>query len=371
MKISLSIPLLFILIFSACGKEKKVERKPPRVKAAYSVRKTVPYYLEGIGHVRAYNSAQIKSQVEGYLQEVHYEQGKQVKAGEPLVTIYPENYKAMLKEAEGMLEQSIAELKFAEDKVMRYTKLAQDDYVSQLNYDQFVSNYKALLGTVKKNQGAVENAKTNLEYCYIRAPFDGKIGKRLVDIGNLVQNDGSVLLIINQIQPIFLDFSLPEKDLTNILMKQNKENLVVKALIPEVEPFEEEGELIVVGNYVDETTGMIPLRAQFKNEKELLWPGQFAKVRLILKELQDMVLVPEEALNLGQKGFYVEVVGQDEVATIKYVKVGERYGGLVAIEEGLEADELVITDGQLLVEPGKSVNVVEVNKDILKEFKEW
>lgn len=371
MRIFLYSFCVFCLLLVSCEKKKPVAKALPKVYAAYSAKKTVPYYLEGIGHVRAYNSANIQSQVEGYLEKIHYEQGKDVKKDSILITIDPDNYKAMVEEAEGELDQSLAQLKFAEEKVMRFTKLVEDDYVSKLNYDEYVSNFNALLGTVKKNKGTLENAKTNLNYCYIKAPFDGRIGKKLVDVGNLVQNDGSVLLIVNQIQPIYVDFSLPEKQLSRILKKQSKEDLLVKVYLPEVEPVEEEGKLIVVSNYVDETTGMIPLRAQCENASKLLWPGQFAKVRLILKDLENAVLVPEEAVNLGQKGTYVEVIDSDHIARVKYVEVGQTFGSLVVIEKGLEAGELVVTQGQLLVKAGSEVNIVQVDDDILKQFKEW
>lgn len=371
MRFSVYVLSAFCLLFVSCGKKKEVKKPPPKVYAAHAAKKTVPYYLEGIGHVRAYNSANIQSQVEGYLEGIHYTQGKDVNKGDILITIDPDNYKAKLEESEGELEQSKAQLRFAEEKVIRFTKLVEDDYVSKLNYDEYVSNFQALLGTVKRNQGSVDNARTNLDYCYIKAPFTGRVGKKLVDIGNLVQNDGSTLLIVNQIQPIYVDFSLPEKQLTRILKKQSKENLEVKVHIPEVEVVEEIGKLIVVSNSVDETTGMVPLRAEFKNEDELLWPGQFAKVRLILRDVEDAILVPEEAINLGQKGMYVEVIEADNIAKFKYVEVGETYGDLVVIEKGIEEGELVITTGQIQVKPNSPVNVVKVEDDILKKFKEW
>lgn len=343
----------------------------PKVEAAVSVKKTVPYYLEGIGHVRAYNSAKIKSQVEGYLLDVHYEQGDFVKENELLVTIDPVNYEAKVKEMQGMLLQTKAQLQFAEEKVMRFTKLVEDDYVSKLNYDEYVSNFEALLGTFKRDEGSLENAKANLDYCFIKAPFSGRIGKRLVDKGNLIGNDGSTLLVVNQIQPIYVDFSLPEKELTRILKGQKEGNLQVKVLIPEVMPIEEVGELIVVGNMVDRQTGMIPLRAQCVNQEEMLWPGQFAKVRLVLEEIKDAVLVPETAISLGQKGTFVLTIDSNNVATVKYVKTGEIFNDLIVITEGLEAGEKVVTNGQLNVKPGTAVDVVALNSDLLKDFKEW
>lgn len=371
MKFYYVVSLWFLV--SSCGKHETAPvRIAPKVEACRVEESHIPIFLEGIGHVRAYNYAEIKSQIEGELFQVHYDQGEDVETGELLITIDPRPYQAKVQEAEGILLESKANLKFAEEKVMRYTKLVKEEYVSKLDYDQYVTNVEALLATIKKNEGALADAKLNLEYCYIRAPFTGRIGKRLIDKGNLIANDGSPLLILNQIHPIYVDFSLPEKYLTKILMAQRKHhNLKVKVHIPEMSMIEEEGSLIVIDNKVDTSTGMVGLRAEFANECELLWPGQFAKVRLILEEKSDAVLAPEEGINLSQKGYFALVLDESNVVSQQAVKVGEQMDGIWEIVDGLKTGDKIITRGQLNVRTGETVDVVNLQKDLLQRLEKW
>lgn len=371
MRILSSIVILLYLT-SGCSKHKEAPIKPlTKVDVAEVQESDIPVFLEGIGHVRAFNYAEIKSQVEGELFQVHYDQGQDVEEGSLLLTIDPRPYKAMLQEAEGTLLESKANLRFAEEKVNRYTKLVKEEYVSKLNYDEYVTNVEALLASVKKNEGSLADAKINLEYCYIRAPFFGRVGKKLVDKGNLIANDGTVLVTLTQIQPIYVDFSLPEKEVTRILKRQQLQELIVKVYIPEVEPIEEEGKLIVIDNSVDPSTGMIPLRAQFSNEQKLLWPGQFARARLILKEKFQVLLVPEESINLSQKGYFAMVVDSDNKIAMHPVKVGEKINGVWEILEGLNKGDRVVTNGQINVGVGQEVDVVNVNKSFLKQLGGW
>ena len=355
-----------------CSKSKYEVKKPlVRVETAEVLEATIPLFLEGIGHVRAFNSVDIKSQVEGELIGVHYEQGQMVKEGQLLVTIDPRPYQAQLHQAEGLLLETKANLRFAEEKVMRYTKLVKDDYVSKLDYDQYVTSVEALLASIKKNEGALDDAKVNLSYCYIKAPFQGRVGKRLIDKGNLIANDGTTLMTLDQMQPIYVDFSLPEKQLARILLKQAKGDLKICVMIPEVNPVEEEGELVVIDNRVDPATGMIPLRAQFLNKQGLLWPGQFAKVRLILEEKSHATLIPEEGVNIGQKGYFALVVDENQKVGIRSITLGERIAGICEIKQGLKKGEIIITQGQINTKIGDQVEVVSMNKDYIKDLKIW
>jgi len=262
-------------------------------------------------------------------------------------------------------------LRFAEEKVMRYTKLVKDDYVSKLDYDQYVTSVEALLASIKKNEGALDDAKVNLSYCYIKAPFQGRVGKRLIDKGNLIANDGATLMTLDQMQPIYVDFSLPEKQLTRILLKQAKGDLKICVRIPEVNPVEEEGELVVIDNRVDPATGMIPLRAQFLNKQGLLWPGQFAKVRLILEEKSHAKLIPEEGVNIGQKGYFALVIDENQKVSVRSIILGETIAGICEIKQGLKKGEIVITQGQINTKIGDQVEIVSVNKDYIKDLNLW
>lgn len=360
-----------VLFFSCSGKKQEMKKPPVKIEAACVEMTTIPIFLEGIGHVRAYNHAEIKARVEGVLFHVHYKQGDMVEEGASLMTIDPRPYEAKLKQAEGDYIKYNAELKFAQDKAYRYSKLVDESYVSQLNFDEYVSNVNALIGMVKKAQGEIEDAKLNVEYCLVKAPFTGRVGLRLVDEGNLITNDGATLITLNQIQPIFVDFSLPEKDLLKIQKKQQEGNLKVKIKVEDVEEFDELGDLIVIGNDIDVQTGMIPLRALFENKKSLLWHGQFVKAKLILELKKNAILVPEQALCLGQKGFYVFVVDQGNIVKKIDVTVGERIAGLVEVTSGLKAKEIVVTNGQINLKTGSEVEVKSIDKSILKRLKEF
>lgn len=358
----------FLLTVSCEKKTDKHKLPAAKVDVAVAASSDVPVYLEGIGHVRAYNHAEIKGRVEGVLFEVHYQQGELVKAGEPLMTIDPRPFEAQLMEAQGDLKKYESDFAFANDKAIRYSNLVGEDYVSQLNFDEYVSNVEALKGLVEKTKGEVKRANLNLEYCQVRAPFTGRVGRRLVDIGNLIVNDGSTLVTLNQIQPIYVDFSLPEKDFLKIQKKQDQNSLKVKIKVEDIQDYPELGELVVIGNDINKQTGMIPLRAQFENKDEKLWNGQFVKAKLILEVHNNAVLIPQRAISLGQKGSYVYVI-ENNVAKRVDVVSGERYGDLIEINSGIKPGDIVVTSGQISLKEGREVSIKKKETDILEEWK--
>lgn len=363
---------LAVMFLSSCNKQEIVITKPPiKVEAATALQTTIPIFLEGIGHVKAYKVAEIKAQVEGRLQSIHYMQGQHVQQGDLLVTIDPSPYDAKLQEAQGLLMESQAQLRFAEEKVMRYSKLLDEDYVSKIAFDEYAASAQALLATIKKNEGLVKQAQVNRDYCYITAPFSGRVGKKLVDEGNLITNDGVTLVTLQQTEPVYVDFSLPEKDLSKIVMQKSIESIVVKAHLSSATSVECSGQLIVIDNKVDSSTGMIPMRAQFQNEKQILWPGQFIKIRLILQEKPLSLMVPEEAVNLSQKGFYVYVIDQEKRAHFSEVKLGEKIGGLVEIIEGVLPGEKVVTNGQFNLAEGDEVELISCDDQFLNQLEIW
>lgn len=282
------LPLL-LLVCPCCSKPQNEEpKKPIKVEAAEVMQATIPIFIEAIGHVRASLFAEIKSQVEGRLIAVHYDQAADVQEGALLATIDPSFYQAKLDEAEGVFLETKASLRFAEEKVARYAQLAIDDYVSKLNFDEYVTQREALIASLKKNEGLVKEAKVYLDYCFIKAPFSGRVGKRLVDEGNLIDNSGSTLVTLHQMEPIYVDFSVSEKHLPKLLEKN--EGLTVKVQHSGGAVMEEIGRVIALDSSVDPRTGMISLRAEFANRGKKLWPGEFVKVRLILEEKRAPVL---------------------------------------------------------------------------------
>lgn len=354
------------IIFTSCEKPKEVKRPPAKVITAIAKQETIPHLVDAIGNVRAFNSAMLQAQVEGVLVDVHFEQGKPVKAGDLLFTIDPRPYVAKLEEAEAQLLKDEAELLFNIDRVERYTPLVHEDFISKIDYDNFVTNKRKSEAMVMQDKADIELAKVNLGYCYIRAPFDAIASKRLIDVGNLIANEGQDLLHVNQIQPIYVDLSVSEKYVIPMLENQKKHALSVH-----VQPSGSDrifkGEVLVIGNEVNKKTGMVQVRAQFANEEMLLWPGQFTKAHIILNRIPDAVLVPETAVNLGQ-GFKYVFVLKGTKAELHKVKTGLQLGSVVQVVEGINPGDEVVIDGQINVVPDSEVSVQSVNKTWLEEI---
>jgi membrane fusion protein, multidrug efflux system len=361
---------MMALLLTACEKqEPKLERPTPAVEVAEVAKAAIPIFIEAIGHVVAFNQAEIKSRIEGEVMAIHYEQGAIVKEGERLLTVDPRPYVAKLEETKGQLMEDQANLIFAKEKVQRYSTLVGSNYVSKLDYDQYVTDVAVYEGAVVKDQGAVANAQLNLDYCYITAPFTGRVGKKLVDIGNLVANDGSTLVTLVQTSPIYVDFSIPERDLLEVLEKSKMKALTVEASIPQTDAKPVKGELILIDNLINTNTGMIQMRGQFTNEAGTLWPGQFVKVYLVLEEAKDAVLIPQAGVNIGQKGAYALIVNEEHTVENKPIVTGEKIGNLIQVTSGLECGEYVVTTGQLNIGAGSKVTVKKVDKNYLKQLK--
>lgn len=347
--------LLALALLAACSKKAETKQLPaPKVKVTPVLKKDINLYLDGIGHVRAYNTAAIKSQVEGVLLGVHYDQGQEVKEGELLLTIDPRPYQAALDQANATLQETIANLRFAKDRMERYEPLVGNNYVSQLNYDEYVSKVNFFDANVLLNEAEIETAKINLSYCYIRAPFTGRVGKRLVDEGNLIANDGTAMITMTQTKPIFIDFALSERDFYKI-----KEGQAVEVIVPEKKGHVD-AELIVVDNKVNPNTGMIGLRAVTPNKNEELWPGQFIRAKLKYGEVKDALLIPSEAVVAGQKnGRYVYILGEGNTVTYRQVFLGEKIGEMYQVIKGIEEHDQVVTSGQINLRPQDKVQVIK------------
>lgn len=356
-KLLILIPLLLF-----CGCERKKEAKPPppsKVRVAQAKSETVSKYVDAIGHLTAYNAVEIQSQVEGELVKIHYTQGQNVQRGDLLVTIDPRPYEAALAKAEAQLAQNLANLNFAKDKVNRYKTLVKENYVSQLDFDQYVTNMEVSEAQILKDQAMIDEAKINLGYCYIRAPFSGQCGKQLVDEGNLITNDGRILVTINQLDPIYIDFTVSERDLFLIQKYQKVHDLKVQVILPDHPEEQFFGKLIVINNQVDEKIGMVKLRGEIDNEDHMLWPGKFIRVKLLLYDQPNTILVPISAVNNGQKGKYVYTVSPQSQAVYQTVETGETYGDWVEIKKGVNEGDTVIVQGQINLRPGSQVTIVK------------
>jgi membrane fusion protein, multidrug efflux system len=357
--------IIFLLVLSALMSACVKKAGPPTaptypVQIGVAETKPMPLFLETLGHVDSITSIQIRSRIEGELTGVFFTQGQEVKAGDLLFTIDSKPYEAALKESQGALDQSLANLALAEEKVKRYRILAKDEYYSQIDYETLQANYAATLAIVQQNQGAVDSAKINLDYCWIYAPIGGMLGILNIDRGNLVAApDGNTdpMVILNQMAPIYVTFSIPEYQLHRVQRAYRNQELKV---IAAYENFDEEtfdGVLFMLDNQVDPQTGMIKLRASFENERRELWPGQFIRTRLILSTIQNAVVIPSTAVQMTLSAPIVFVVKEDNTVEQRTVKLGQREGNEILVLEGLKGGDKIVTEGQVNLYTGAKVFV--------------
>lgn len=356
---------LALALLTGCGGEASSAPEPAGNAAPAPVPVTVatvstedvPVQISVIGNVEAFSTVSIKSQVEGQLAEVHFREGQQVKKGDLLFTVDPRPFEAALRQAEANLARDLAESDNARVEAQRRAQLLEQGFVSRDEHDQAQTRAASMQATVQANRAAIENAKLLLQYCWIRSPLDGRIGRILAHEGNVVKANETDLAVINQIQPAYVAFSVPEQDLGRIRARAAASRLTVQATIPDVAT-PVEGELTFIDNTVDTTTGTVLLKAEFANTDERLWPGQFVDVALTLDVERGVVIAPAEAVQTGQQGSYVFVVKPDLTAEVRPVAVGRTIGSSVVIREGLTAGERVVTDGQIRLAAGFKVQVL-------------
>ncbi len=340
--------------------EAKRANPPVPVTVAEAVVKDVPMELTAIGNVEAYNTVQIKAQVSGELTTVHFEEGQNVKMGDMLFTIDPRPYEARLKQAEANLAKEKAQLEYARKQVDRYGSVVQKGYVSQEQFDQIRSNAAALDASIQADEAAIENAKLELKYCYIRSPINGVAGDIGVDQGNVIKaNDDKALVTIMQVTPIYITFSVPEQDLPEVRKHMAAEGrLPVRTTTPGGDrPVT--GDLMFVDNTVDPATGTIKLKAVYANQERTLWPGQFVNVILTLAMEKNALVVPSQTVQTGQQGPYVFVVKPDSTVEYRPVTVGPAVENEIVITKGVAPGEKVVTDGQLRLTQGSVAKVVQ------------
>ena len=326
--------------------------------AAAVIQKTVPLQLRAIGNVEAYSTVGVKSQIGGVLMRVHFKEGQDVGNGALLFTIDPRPYEAALKQAEANLAKDIAQLENAREEVRRYSELVKKGYVAQEQFDQIRTNFAALEATVNADKAAVENAQLQLKYCYIYSPLTGRTGSLISYEGNLIKaNADTSMVVINQIQPIYVTFSVAEQYLTEIKKYMATEKVKVNAIIGTDEPHPVEGVLTFVDNAVDTATGTIKLKATFANQEKRLWPGQFVNVVVTLSTQPNAIVVPSPAIQAGQSGQYVFVIKSDLTVESRPVVSSRTLDGETIIEKGLQSGERVVTDGQLRLVPGSKVEI--------------
>ncbi len=347
------------LLLTACAKKDPppMERPPAMVTVATAVSQDVPLYLDEVGHTVAREVVSVQPEVSGKITEIHFEDGANLKKGDLLFTIDPRPFEAQLNAAQANLAQSKAALDFAKIQFARVQDLVESKAIARQDYDTRKNAVDVSDAQVKQNEAALESARLNLDYTSIRSPIDGRAGHRLVDNGNVVTANTTTLLTVERMDPIYADFTATESDFSTVQHDSANHALKVEVSLPEV-PKPEIGQLTFLDNSVQSSSGTVMLRATVPNPARHLWPGQFVNVRLVLATLPKAVLVPAAAPQDSAKGPFVYVVKEDSTAEMRPVKLGQRQGDMVVINEGLKSGERVIMNGQLAVMPGAKVNVV-------------
>ena len=338
-----------------------MERPPASVYAAPAIAQDVPVYIEEIGKTAARESVVIQPQVSGKITEIHFTDGADVKQGDLLFTIDPRPFQAVLAQAQATLAQNHANLEWSRSELKRVQGLTGTGAVSAQEVESKQNAVAVAEAQIKAGEAAVEQAELNLAYCTIRSPITGRAGQRLVDAGNIVTSGadgGTRLLVIQRLDPIYADFTIPERHLTDVRAHMSSGSLKTQVWLPQAPTEIREGQLTFLDNVVQQGAGTVKLRATLPNGKQYFWPGQFVNVRLVLTVKKDAVLVPAQAPQVGQEGQYVFVVTPDSTAELRPVQVGQRQGDLIVIESGLKAGEQVVTQGHMGVMPGGKVQLV-------------
>lgn len=372
----------------------------------------VPTYIDAIGKTVAREVVSIQPQVSGRIVKIHFTDGANVQKGDLLFTIDTRPFEATLRQAEANvtrdlaikkqteanLAKDIAQAKWGEDQVRRYGRLLESGVVPKEQYEQLQVTADSLNATVeadraavhsaeeniKVDNAAVESAKVQLSYCYIRSPIAGRAGQRLVDLGNVVSpggsgtgsagsnssnagsnstsGNGTSLLVIERLDPIYADFTISQNNLASVQQQMREGKLKTEVRLPDSnDPVA--GQLTFLDNAVQNTTGQVNLRATIPNLDHRFWPGRFVNIRLVLSTIHGAVLVPAAAPQMSAKGNYVYVVKPDSTAEQRQVTLGQRQGDLIVIENGVEAGERVVTQGQIGVTPGGKVNIQQSRTD--------
>jgi multidrug efflux system membrane fusion protein len=351
-----SLAALLILAAAACGAKQQTprdERVP--VTVATAERKDMPQQIRVVGNVQPLSTVSVRAQVGGQLMRVWFHEGDEVRSGQLLFSIDPRPFQAALQQAQANLARDEAQLRNAEAERTRYAELVKKDYVTREEYEKIVAGAEAAKAVAAADRAAIENAQLQVAYSEIRSPLDGRTGSLQVHQGNLVRaNDASPLVVINQIQPVYVQFSVPESQLGRL--RARGIGIPVTAL-PQGSNRPAQGRLTFVDNNVDPQTGTITLKGTFANGDRALWPGQFVNVALTLAERANSVVVPAQAVQNGQRGQYVYVVTDGNAVEMRPVSVAEQVDQQAIIAKGVAAGETVVTDGQLRLTPKSKVDV--------------
>ena len=331
--------------------------RPIPVSVAPVQQRDIPVYLEGLGNVQAYYTVTIHSRVDGQLMQVHFREGQQVHQGDELATIDPRPYEVQVAQAEATKFKDQANLENAKRDLQRYADLYKQGVIAQQQYNTQESTVAQQEGLVRADEAQIKNARLNLTYCHIRAPIDGRIGLRLVDPGNMVHaSDANGLLVITQLQPISVLFTLPEDSLQMVAQHMKGGRLEVQAWNRDDTQQIAGGRLETIDNQIDPNTGTFRLKGVFDNRDNALYPNQFVNARLQVYTRQNAITIPAAAVQRGAQGTYAYVLKQDKTVESRPIKVALTEGLVAVIDSGVNPGEQVVTDGQEKLQPGSRVD---------------
>jgi len=349
---------LALVVIAACGqKQEKVRDERVPVTVAVAEQKDIPLQIGAIGSVQPFSTVAVRALAGGQLVGVSFREGDEVHRGQLLFTIDKRPYLASLAQAQANLARDEAQLHNSQAQAARYADLIKKDYVTHEEYDRIVSGAEAAKAVVAADRAAIETAQLELSYCEIHAPIDGRTGSLQVHQGNLVKaNDTAPLVVINQVRPIYVQFAVPEAQLSQLRARFAGKPVPVTAT-PQGGGAVQSGTLTFVDNTVDSTTGTITLKATYDNRDNALWPGQFVNVAVTLASRPNSVVVPAQAVQNGQRGQYVFVVKNDNGVEMRPVTAAQSVNQETVIDKGINAGETVVTDGQVRLTAKSKVEV--------------
>lgn len=330
---------------------------------------SVPIWLEGIGTIQAFNTVTVRPRVGGTLEEVRFEEGSLVNKGDVLAQIDPRPYEAILKQAQAKKAQNEAQLKNALSELNRVKSLLKTSAVSQQLVDQSEATVAQLQASIQADEASIQSAQLDLDFTTVRAPLSGRTGVRLVDAGNIVTpNQTAGLVVVTQLQPISLIFTLPQQHLSSLnqQLKPGGKPLLVEAFTQQEEVLAE-GTLELLDNQIDPTTGTLKLKAKFPNDDLSLWPGQFVSARLLLETRQNVTLVPSVAVRPGIDFKFCYVVKADDTVEVRPVKTSLQIHGMTLIDDGLKPGEEVVREGHNRLAENMKIRRVELKQEVQEE----
>lgn len=333
---------------------------PVPVIAGKVTQRDVPIYLDGIGTAQAFNTVTVHARVDGQLMKVAFTEGQDVRAGDVLALIDPAPFRTALEQSVAKKGEDEAQLANAKITLKRNEQLLAEKILAQQDYDTQKALVDQFEAAVKADQAAIDSAKVQLNYTTITSPIDGRTGIRLVDAGNIVHaNDANGLVLLTQLRPISVVFTLPEQTLAQIRQNTGAEGVTILAMDRDNTTVLEQGKLAVIDNQIDITTSTIKLKATFTNEHLRLWPGQFVNARLLLTVRKGSTVVPASVVQRGPEGAFAFVIKEDQTVDIRPVKVAQIEQGEALIDEGLRPGEMVVVDGQYRLQRGSTVKTAD------------